>query len=112
MHRSAVFCKLSKFRPVSDRFAPILENSSAVAAPMPLEAPVIKATFPENFDPTCEAIVLKRKSRIGINRCDQGQQKWQIYVPIVLISASRSKAYIHPYPHLLLRQNLLQNCLI
>ena len=63
MHRSAVFCKLSKFRPVSDRFAPILENSSAVAAPMPLEAPVIKATFPENFTPTCEAIVILKQKQ-------------------------------------------------
>ena len=93
MHRSAVFCKLSKFRPVSDRFAPILENSSAVAAPMPLEAPVIKATFPENFAPTCEAIVILKQKKI--NRCDLDQQKWQIYVQIVLIFASRLKAYIH-----------------
>ena len=56
---SAVFCRLSMFLPVSDKVAPSLEKRIAVAAPMPLEAPVIKATLPENFDPTCEAIAEK-----------------------------------------------------
>ena len=58
---SAVFCRLSMFLPVKDKVAPSLEKRIAVAAPMPLEAPVIKATLPENFDPTCEAIAGKMK---------------------------------------------------
>ena len=89
------------FLPVSDKVAPSLEKRIAVAAPMPLEAPVIKATLPENFDPTCEAIAEKWKiQEWNSNHWEQGRQNVQISVQIGLIFVAKLKACPHHCLHL------------
>ena len=46
MHWLAVFSRFATFLPVRARVAPSLEKRTAVAAPIPELAPVIRATFP------------------------------------------------------------------